>query len=222
MLAYEKIMQLAEAKKSDLSAISLAEITNDFIQYVETLDKNIEPEIIADFVVVAAKLMLIKSKALLPNLILSEDEEAEIKDLETRLAFYQNAKPAREAIKNFWRKEQASFSRPLFLNLNRIFYPPPRLTANQVAGALSSLGEELKILAPERQAIKKRIISVEEKTRFLLSRLKKAGRQNMSALAQNQSREELVAVFLAVLFLFKNQLISFQQDGNFSDIIIQS
>jgi len=107
----EKLLELIEGKKLEITDLSLAEITADFLSYLQNLqtrintDKNTDlngydgTRLIADFVVVASQLLLIKSKSLLPDLKLTGEEEEGIKDLEGRLEFYRNFKPAIAHIK---------------------------------------------------------------------------------------------------------------------------
>ena len=77
------LLNLIEERKLEITQVSLAEVTGHFIEYVER--EHIPPGIIAEFLAVAARLLLIKTKALLPFLTLSEEEEEELVDLETRL-----------------------------------------------------------------------------------------------------------------------------------------
>ena len=106
-MPYDKILELVEAKQLDITTVSLAEITGDFIKQIPD-----DPQFLADFVVVAAKLILIKSKALLPSLQLTEEEEGDIKELEERLKLYKTFKSASENIKKLWDKSSSSVSRP--------------------------------------------------------------------------------------------------------------
>ncbi len=89
----EKLLELIEERRMEITELSLAEITADFLQYLKNIE-TVEPRFLADFVAIAAQLLLIKSKALLPGIKLTSEEEEKIKDLEGRLLFYKNFKPA--------------------------------------------------------------------------------------------------------------------------------
>ena len=78
----EKLLELIEEKKMEITDLNLAEVTADFLNYLKTL-VNVDSRVLADFVVVASRLLLIKSKALLPSLELTEEEEQDISDLKT-------------------------------------------------------------------------------------------------------------------------------------------
>src|SRR3989344_3794745 len=84
----ELLLELIEKEKLSISEISLAKVADEYISYVKGLEK-IDPEELAEFLVVAAHLMLIKSRSLLPQLKLTEEEEGSIEELEKRLKEYQ-------------------------------------------------------------------------------------------------------------------------------------
>ena len=85
----DKLLELVEEKKLEITQISLAEVTADFLNYLKTLDESrANHSLIADFLVVASKLVLIKSKMLLPSLPLDEEEESDIRNLEERLKLF--------------------------------------------------------------------------------------------------------------------------------------
>ena len=108
----EKLLELIEEKKLEITELNLAEATADFLNYIKKIE-NIEPRLLADFVVVVAKLLLIKSKALLPNLQLTEEEEKDIKDLENRLKIYRQFKPAIDHIKRLSEQKRILISQTL-------------------------------------------------------------------------------------------------------------
>src|SRR5665647_1776763 len=93
----ELLLSLIEDKKLFVNEISLAEVTNEYISYIKSLSDVSSDKHIADvsyFILIAATLILIKSKSLLPDLSLTEDEEEKISDLEARLRLYKIIKNA--------------------------------------------------------------------------------------------------------------------------------
>ncbi len=217
-----KLLELIEEKKLEITAISLAEVTADFLRYVKTLEKS-APGLIADFLVVAAKLVLIKSKVLLPMLELSKEEEEDIKDLEGRLRIYREFKLASEHIRKLWDKDRPAYARPLFLGLGEqsVFYPPESLKLSDLTRAINNLAAVLKVLLPEEQTIKKAVITIEQKIEELLNRLKAAGQHSFRTMADQKTRNEVIVLFLAILHLLKDRIINVEQGDRFSDIVIQ-
>lgn len=216
-----KLLELIEAKKLEITTLSLAEVTADFINYVRNLEKGIGPQVLADFVVVASRLILIKSKTLLPSLELTKEDEEEIKDLESRLKIYKEFKEGGQIIKQLWDKNQAAFSRELFENLPPIFYPSKNLSTNNLTKAIMKLTEALRELMPETHNLKRTIISVEEKVKELLIRLTQAAGHSFESLAKDKPKQEIIAAFLAILHLLRDKLINVEQIGQFGDIILK-
>ena len=223
-----KLLELIEEKKLEITQISLAEVTADFLGYVKGLGEKTESGVLADFLVVAAKLVLIKSKALLPMLELSNEEEAEIKDLEGRLKLYREFRLAGEHIQKLWNKNRIAYGRELLSSLGdqAIFYPPPELAVSDLTKAINHLVSALQALIPESQTIKKAVGTIEQKIEELLNRLKEAGpgrmgRHSFQNLAQEKSRSEVIVLFLAILHLLKDKIIQVQQSEKFSDITVE-
>src|SRR3989344_2344019 len=134
----EKLLELIEARELEITLINLGKVTGDFLDYLKSLsEESKHPSVLADFVVVASRLLLIKSKAILPSLELTEEEETDIKDLESRLKIYKEFKSAAIAMNALWDKNRHSYGRELFSNLPRVFYPSKNLTIQALKDNLS-------------------------------------------------------------------------------------
>lgn len=219
----EKLLELIEEKKLDITQVCLAEVTGDFLNYVKQIGSEAGALILADFLVVAAKLVLIKSKILLPNLELTSDEESDIKDLESRLKIYREYKIAGQHLQALWNGNKKAYARELFLNLGdaKIFYPPTGLSASHLVKAVSNLVTLLQRFVPETQKIKSAVITIEQKIKELLERFTKSASHSFSALTQQRPKTEIIVLFLAVLHLLKDRIINVEQNERFGDIIIQ-
>lgn len=217
---FEKLLGLIEEKKMEINQISLAEVTADFLKYLEKLEaEKIQPELLADFISVASKLVLIKSKTLLPTLPTTEEEDQEIKDFERKLRFFQEFKMAREHIKNNWREMPLMASREFLAGSAVVFYPPAGLKAGDLQAALAKLAEGLKVFFKPAVALKNQIISLKKKIEDVFQRLT-AEAVNFRSLHSGQSKSEVVVLFLAILHLLKDQLIRVDQDDHFSEMRI--
>lgn len=225
-----KLLELIEEKKLEITTISLAEVTADFLAYTKTLEKSLPtgqtgaPSLIADFLVVAAKLVLIKSKVLLPMLELSHEEEADIKDLEGRLKIYREFKATSEFILKLWGKNRSAHARPLFMNLGEqsFFYPPEHLKVSDLARAINNLSAILKVLLPEEQTVRIAVVTIEQKMEELLNRFKEIGQHSFHTMSHQKARGEIIVLFLAILHLLKDRVINVEQEDRFSDIVISS
>lgn len=218
----EKLLELIEEQKLEITTINLAQVTGDFLDYLKTLAEDAKhPSVIADFVVVASRLLLIKSKAILPNLELTEEEEREIGDLEARLKIYKEYKTAATHIQKLWNRKKISFSRPLFHNLPKMFYPPEKLSVSDLETAVQAVVRELQKLVPEEQSIKKIVISIKEKMEELLERFKERTEHSFNNLTKTKPKMEIIVMFLAILHLLRDRIIQAEQNDQFSDIIIK-
>lgn len=218
-----KLLELIEEKKLEITTINLAEVTGDFLKYVKELGEKNEPAIVADFLVVAAKLVLIKSKVLLPMLELTKEEEEDIKDLEGRLRIYREFKVAAEHLKKLWDKKHVSYGRELLKSLGDsvVFYPPKELKTSDLVRAVNQLAMTLQALIPESQTVKKSVVSIEQKMEELLNRFKDSGKQSFRTMSEKKSRTEVIVLFLAILHLLKDRAVKVSQGERFSDITFE-
>ena len=188
--------------------------------YLTTIEKQ-APGILADFLAVASRLLLIKSKALVPNLVLEQEEEEEIRDLEKRLKIYQEFKAARNYLKNLWREQPLVFSREFLAASGKLFYPPKNLKPADLSAIIGRLLAELRKIVYETKDFKIEVINLEEKMREFLERLKTAQAVNFGKMTDSQSRAEVITCFLVILHLIKDQLINVEQGEHFSEITIE-
>ena len=246
----EKLLELIEAEKMDINEVSLAKVTDDFLKYLDRFKQGmvedtagvtnaesitnaenkfrVDLRVLADFVSVASKLIFLKSKYLLPGLALTEEEEADIKDLQARLTIYQQLKPAIKILNRLWQTSHHSFSRPYFIGRGTgnipgttMFYPGKNLYASALAEALGGIFETMKTYDLETATIKEKIVTLEEKISEVLGRIQKEGDMHFNELSGEKSRSEMIVVFLAILHLAREQLVLLEQMDNFSDIMVK-
>lgn len=232
----EKLLELVEGRTLGISEISLAEATDDFLKYVKQLD-TVEPGLLADFIAVASRLILIKSKSLLPGLELTAEEEGDIRDLERRLALYRDLRPAMRSLSDLWRAKHTSYGRPYFLDLGAsaiipaperagavwkgVFYPGEKLSVAEIASAIERIFEGIKRLDLETATVRDRIVSIEEKIQEIVERLTAKNEVSFDGMARVRPLSELIALFLAILHLAHAERVVLTQRGAFSDIIIK-
>ncbi len=227
----EKLLELIEAQKMDVGEVSMAKVTDDFLRYLETLRTAPEDlRVIADFIAIASRLIFLKSKYLLPWLELTDEEEADIKDLEDRLKRYQALKPAFRNLNRLWAERHTSYSRPYFLGRGtglgpgqKVFYPPQDLTAADMASSLRRLLETIRTFELETQTVKETIVTLEEKITEVMSRVEREGSMRFGGggSLDAATRSEMIVVFLAILHLAREQLIFLEQAAHFSDIMVK-
>ena len=215
----EKLLELIEAKKMEITDLSIAEVTADFLNYVRSIEGS-HPRLVADFIVVAARLLLIKSKTLFPNLEISAEEEADIKDLENRLKRYSNFKPAIVLFKELYEVKNFSISRPYLQNREPIFYPAENIKIENLKSSISEIFRVLSKFAVESEKIELTLIKLEEKIEEIAKKVE-SGIQQFSSLSKERTKTEIIVLFLALLHLLKDEIIKAEQEERFSDIIIE-
>src|SRR3989337_455411 len=97
----EALLNLIEERKLAISEVSLSEVTDAYLAYVEKLPELPLGET-AQFILVASTLLLIKSRALLPTLELSTDERESVEELERRLARYALIRKTAKLLRGQW------------------------------------------------------------------------------------------------------------------------
>ena len=221
------LLRLIEKEELDITEVSLAKIADEYIAFIRQ-QEQIDPEQIADFLVVAAKLLFIKSKALLPYLT-TEEEQNEIDDLEKQLRMYKEYADASRHIEGLLKEKHFSFpkdftkigKRTALLNGVR-FSPPKNATVETLRLAFERLMEML--LVKEEEIKEERIeavISIDERIDYFQKLLRERTKINFSDIIRSaQSKTEKIVNFLAVLELAKQRELVFEQEEIFAEIII--
>ncbi len=219
----QKLLEMIEEKKLEITTVNLSLVTADFIAHTKSLGEKADSKILSDFLIIASRLVLIKSKVLLPSIRLSDEEEGQIRDLEERLKIYQEYKSAAQAFKNSWKTRRASFARTFFQNMPPFFYPSAKLSAQILLASIQNAFKTLEQIAPKDERILKRaIVSIEEKMNELIARFARSATYSFREVSSGKPKEEIVVLFLAILHLLKHQKIMIEHENNFDDIIIRT
>jgi segregation and condensation protein A len=212
--------QLIESKKLEITQISLAQVTGQFLEYLKKIP-NTDVANIADFLVVAGRLALIKSRALLPFLELAPEEEKDIAALEQQLAEYRKYKELSKEIVKLDKSGQKLYSRGYLENLAAIFYFPKNLNAPNLAGAAANLLETITLPRRIPQARVLDIMPLEQKIKELEEGLKARAEIVFSDILKTTGAEEKVVAFLSVLELIKRNRVETFQAKNFDKICLK-
>ncbi|MCB9816052.1 segregation/condensation protein A [Candidatus Nomurabacteria bacterium] len=213
----ELLIELVEKRKLLINDISLASVTDEYMQTVSAMQELSLPNT-AQFITLAATLLLIKSKSLLPVLDLTSEEEASIDDLEQRLKLYQLYRDASLELQLYFGKT----------NMYEPEYVPPRepLFVPDVYCNVSSLNVAMQeVLAglpknePKPTAKVRPTVSLEDMMERLQRRIEQQMRTKFSEIRAGETEHKNVIVgFLAILELFKQGNILITQEGRFNDI----
>lgn len=215
----EKLLELIEGRKMEITRVNLAEVTADFVIYVQRLGV-IEPRLLADFIAVAAKLILIKSHALLPSLPIAEEEEHDIADLEHRLRMYRECKQAERLLVAKWGKNPL-FMRPFYSGLTHTFCVSEEIAPRELERAILPLIEELSTFIEKYERAEISLVNLEEKIAELVARVDKTARTSFNELTKGKKKGEIIVLFLALLHLVRSRSLSGEQGDAFGDIIME-
>lgn len=215
------LLQLIEDQQLDVSTLALAKVTEQFLVYVKNLQEK-NPINLADFLVIAAKLLVIKSKSLLPNLDLGMEEEEAAFDLTAQLLLYKKYKEAGKYLKNLDSRRKQSWTREVEFFDRVTFLPDPEISANVLALSLRNLANELKDIVRLPAQMMKEIVSISEKITQIQKLISEKLETSLSSLLKDaKSKTEVIVTFLALLELTKQRIISLEQDAHFADIMIR-
>lgn len=213
------LLQLIEREELDITMVSLAQVADHYLAHVRTLDA-IDPHDLADFIAVAAKLLLIKSAVLLPRPERPPAEEAiDPTDLTERLRAYQAFKQAARALQEREEAGLRSYGR-----LAPLAPPPARLRPK--GGVPADLMKALERLAaeiarrPQEDTVERERFTIGQKVELLRERCGAGGAVTLRALLEGCGRAEAVATFLALLELLRLGEVDATQDQRYGDIVI--
>ncbi|MCX6744439.1 MAG: segregation/condensation protein A [Candidatus Parcubacteria bacterium] len=210
------LLQLIEQQEMDITKISLSQVAEQFIAYMNT--KPLQLEETADFLVVAAKLIYIKSKALLPTLNLEEDDGI---DLEKQLKMYKEYLEAAKKIQKILNKKKVCFSKEKFPEgiTGQVFYVPKSITISKLQNMFVQVINRIKPIVELPKKVIEKSIKLSERIQHIKDLIfKEVSISFCKMLGDSQSKTEKIVSFLAVLELVKQKVINVEQEELFEDI----
>lgn len=216
------LLHLIEKQELDITKVSLATVTDQYLEYIGHLER-IHAEILADFLVVAAKLLLIKSRALLPAPpgTGEEGEEDVGDDLVRQLREYKKFK---EFAKQLRAREELGLRS--YLRISSLPRLEPRLDLSDVTlnDLLEAVRQALAVEPPAPPVdgmVKPVTFTIGEKIEVIEALLTRKGSFSFQRLLRRAaSRPEIIVTFLALLELIKGHRVRVQQDKLFGEIVV--
>lgn len=201
------LLTLIKKNKVSIYDIPIVEITEQYLEAIEGIDEE-KIENTSEFLVMAANLLYIKSKMLLPK---NEEEEEEDprEELAQRLAEYQKFKEASQEL----RKTEFSSKYMVFRNEEKIEFPVPEYNRNHTITELtdafnSILARKIRKEKPTKRAfsgiVGREKVSVDDMVEKICKTLRKSKKVQFKTLFRaDDSKPEMIATFLAVLEMIK-------------------
>lgn len=229
------LLHLIEKNKVDIYDIPIVEITDQYMEYIRAM-KDTDLNLASEFLVMAATLLSIKAKMLLPK---EEDEDGEEIDpreelvqklIEYKMYKYMSYELRDRQLyagKNVYKlptvpKEVLDYKEPV--NYDELFSDVDLDKLNRI---FSEIAKRFSMRADAKNGgfgtIEMEEVSIEEKTEYIIDFAKKNRRFSFRNLLKKQkSKAELIVTFLSILELMKTGEIHIRQDNIFDDIIITS
>ncbi len=217
------LLELIEKHELDITKVALAQVTDEFLHRIDVLREAQQLSVVADFLAVAARLLLIKSQVLLPTSPLTKmtDEEDEGEVLVRQLRAYRHYKKVaawlRERDEAGWHCYQHLAERPA----------PTRVTVDLrgitlAALRLMAVRSLFPVQSSPANAIQTPRLSIVTQIRLVKRRLVQLARVTYRALLRREpTRVEAVVTLQAILELIKQQSIRAKQERPFGEIVIE-
>jgi segregation and condensation protein A len=229
------LLHLINRLEIDIYDIPVSEITEQYLIYIHTM-KELQLDVASEYLVMAATLLAIKSKMLLPK---HDEEELEDEfglemeedprdELVERLIEYRKYKEAAEELKEREQDRSLMYTKPPadlseYVNESQQEKADLNVTLYDMLGALQKLLRRKKLQRPLSAKVARQEIPIEKRMSEIVDQLRNIkGRKKFKDLFPIADREHIVVTFLAVLELIKRKEIQVEQDKNFSDIYVAS
>ena len=219
------LLHLITKNKVSIYDIPIVEITDQYLEAIEGIEES-QLDNTSDFLVLAAQLLVIKSKMLLPKDEVEEVEEDPREELARRLLEYQKYKEASQELRKteFWSRYM------FFKESEKIDFPVPQYDKHHETEELiyafnAILQRQIRREKPKKKAfvgiVGREKVSVEDMTKKVYLMLsKKKNLPFKSIFEGSNSRPEMIATFLAILEMIKLNKISADYDHEKKDFII--
>ncbi len=230
------LLHLINHLEIDIYDIPVAEITEQYLIYIHTM-KELQLDVASEFLVMAATLLEIKSKMLLPNHnqdgldddLALEMEQDPREELVERLIEYRKYKDVADDLKSLEQERGLMFTKPpsdlteYAKDVEVEMKPELNVSLYDMLGALQKLLRRKRLQKPLLTKITRQEIPIEQRMKEIISDLRNTkGRIRFDDLFPIPHKEHIVVTFLAVLELMKLNEIVVEQENNFAEIFVEA
>lgn len=210
------LLELVERNQLAVTEISVAAITAQYLEHIRTLTSQ-DPVHLSEFLQLGARLLYIKSLALLPRESAAEQTE-ELRQLNLELEEYKRYQAAAKALARL--ESHPSWVRPVVSRLQPHEVPLPEINLQQLAEAFQ---RTLRTKEPARpQGIIRHTLTQDEATRHIRRRLAQGSFALQGLLDELKDRLEVIVTFLAILELMRTRELRVVQEGQFSHMMVEA
>lgn len=217
------LLHLIEREQLDITKVALAQVTDQYLQYIASL-QEVDADLLSDFLVVAAKLLFIKSQALLPKPAVdtvSEEEEDLGGQLVRQLQVYRQFKQATHMLATREALHLRSYVRVATPGVVEPRLVPGEITLKElVVAARRALAVHLPAPSVD-QVVSPVVVTIGERITWIRQLLEHLPQVTFGALMRMcRQRLEIIVTFMALLELIKQNFVDVQQEAPFGEIVI--
>jgi segregation and condensation protein A len=213
------LLNLVREQQLDIATVPLATVADQYFAFISAMH-DLDVELAAEYLVIAATLVFLKSKALLPPIPLEftdDEESAEVVEaqLRERLIAYSKYRDAGADLRTRALDAAAYYLRAEGGDPTTELVQRYRVDAAKLAAALAAA---LRAAKPEKRTIVRERVSLIEQMDYVMRTLRSAGGARFFTLVQRLDRAGIIVTFLAVLELVRRGRIAYTQSAAFDDI----
>ncbi len=210
------LLEIVEREELDITEVSLAKVADEYLDYVTK--SEVPAEELADFLVVASRLLYIKSRAILPDFELEEEEG----DLTAQLKMYREFVEASKVLYEMYRDGRVMYAREKPPRVRADFFPPKKLTPTMLETTMRAIIKKLEPFLVLKQANLRRVVSIQERIKNIHDALLSRSQLRFNEIiSSGASKVDVIVNFLALLELVKQRIVSAAQGELFEDINIK-
>jgi segregation and condensation protein A len=213
------LLRLIEGQELSISEISLSMIADQYLESLKEVSER-DPDELADFLVIAARLLLIKSRELLPQ---EAAEEEEGPSLESQLKMYKIFWEAAQRLEERLKAKRFLFFRDkLPAAIAPRFSPPPSASLDKLHSSFLDVLAKITPVIKYPEERMKRAVSIQEKIDRIRGIMEKGDDVRFHEILEgSKDKTEIVVNFLALLEMVRCRQVSVEQDGEFGEITIR-
>ena len=210
------LLDLIEREEMDITEVSLSKVADDYLKYID--QGQVPTEELADFLVIASRLLYIKSRAILPDIEIEDEGEG---NLAEQLRMYKKFVEASKVIERLYGQGQVMYTRQRPVKIKAEFAPPRKTDCNLLESAMQVLIKRLAPFLALKKASLRRVASVQERIKNIHAAIIDRANFSFSDIKGAGTRIEIVTNFLALLELVKQKIVHVNQSKLFEDINIK-
>ena len=223
------LLHLIKEKEMDLESLELSVIADQYLQYIHAMDPSLL-EVMSEYLVMAADLIEMKSKMLIPKekVTINDDYQEDPREaLIKRLIEYKRYKDVIDDIREKYEQRQNIIIKPAesmdeyIIDTSSMI--PEGLEVYDLMKAMQKMFQRKALMKPLDTHIAKKDISIDERTEqirdYFNTRVNK--KVKFDELFDRYDRFYFIVTFIAVLVLAKDKEVEITQDGLFADIYVE-